>query len=235
MQTQHHVIVVATPAFGHAQCRKQRRRARPRRPYMRQQRGRHRRKILAHAPNTILGRIDVAKDAQNALAMVGARRKSIDVQTRIVSAPGYAATHRGLGTKTRSRAAHVLRVARAKSDQLGERKRCSPSCNSNATCGNTNTPPRSNARIAVCCASGVSVGTHPVRSSATIAVIVALNGADRTRPSETRRWSARIGALRESPIRQAIAPVAYRPRRTPSASKCGSCRCRPPRCRARRT
>ena len=112
VQPEHQVIVVAAHALGHAQRRQQCRGARPRAPDVRQQRRGHRREILAHPPHAVFGRIDIAEYAQDAFAVIGTRWKSVDVQARIVFAPGYGAADRRLGTETRSRTTHIWRITR---------------------------------------------------------------------------------------------------------------------------
>src|SRR5205823_5070089 len=88
MQTEHQVIVLAAPAFRHAKRREYCAFTAPHAPDARQEMFSHCLEALADPPYAIFAAwIDIAEHAQDPLAAIGARRKSVDVQTGIVLAP----------------------------------------------------------------------------------------------------------------------------------------------------
>src|SRR5204862_1139989 len=64
------------------------------------------------APHAILDWIEVREYAQNPFAVIRPRGKGVDVQPRIVLAPGQGASDGGLRAKARARVLDVRRVAR---------------------------------------------------------------------------------------------------------------------------
>src|SRR5437879_3016317 len=74
----------------------------------------HRLEAVPHAPHPVLAAADVRKNAKDALAAVGTRRKCVHVQTGIVLAPGNRTAYGGLGPEARACALDIRLVAREK-------------------------------------------------------------------------------------------------------------------------
>src|SRR6266581_91539 len=121
MQPQHEMIVVAAHALGHMEPCKRSRHSRKLRPDVRQKCPGHGIEILAHPPYPILARMHIGEHTQDTLPMIWPGWKSVDMQSRIVLAPGQRPSNRGLRSKAGAGLFDIGRIA-------GQQARHHPGC-----------------------------------------------------------------------------------------------------------
>lgn len=111
MQLQHQVVVFAAQRLGDVQRIQQPGLPQPIRLSLRQELARHGLEILAHAPHARRAvRVEVGEHAQDPLAIVGARRKRIDMHALVVGAHRLRTRLDLLGPKARRRHAQLALV-----------------------------------------------------------------------------------------------------------------------------